>query len=81
MNDLTCRDLIAFLDEYVDGSLSDDRRAAFEQHLQQCRACRSYVATYQSAMRLSREAAASTAEDVPEDLVRAICASRLDRQS
>lgn len=76
MNDITCRELIGFLDDYVAGSLDPARLAAFEAHLNCCRACRNYLATYQAAIRLSREAAESTTEDVPEDLVRAILSTR-----
>lgn len=76
MNDLTCKELIDFLDDYVADALEPDRREAFESHLKICRGCRNYLATYRAAVRLSHDAAASTAEDAPEDLVKAILAAR-----
>lgn len=79
MNDITCRELIDFLDDYVAGSLEPARQAAFESHLGECRGCRNYLATYRAAIRLSREAAESTTDDVPNDLVKAILAARESR--
>lgn len=80
MTDITCRELIEFLDDYVAGELDRARREAFESHLRECQACRSYLATYRATMRLSAEAAHDAAqhaaERVPEDLVRAIMAAR-----
>ena len=76
MTDVTCRELIGFLDDYVAGELDAVRRESFEAHLSQCRACRSYLATYRTTIRLSAEAADAAAERVPEDLVRAIMAAQ-----
>jgi anti-sigma factor RsiW len=78
MGDLTCRELIEFLDEYVSDALNAERRATFEAHLSECRDCRNYLAAYRAAMRLSHEAAEATAEDMPDDLVRAILAARTE---
>jgi anti-sigma factor RsiW len=41
-----CRDLIAVIDDYVDGRLPADEVRALEQHLAGCEACRAYLATY-----------------------------------
>ena len=76
MTEVTCRELIEFLDDYVAGELDATRREAFESHLSECRACRSYLATYRTTIRLSAEAADAAAERVPEDLVRAIMAAQ-----
>lgn len=77
--DLTCRDLVEFLDDYVDGSLAADERRCFESHLAVCPECVSYLESYRATARLGREAwAAEDAEppDAPRALVDAILDAR-----
>jgi anti-sigma factor RsiW len=72
---MTCRKLIDFLDDYLEGSLAPEVRAAFERHLPACPACRDYLRTYQDSIALARAALCrdqAVPRDVPEDLVRAI---------
>ena len=78
MNLLTCRQLIDFLDDYVEGSQPSDVRAAFEAHLGACRSCRDYLTTYRDTIRLSQAAGDSdaTTTGAPADLVRAILKAR-----
>jgi len=78
---LTCREFTEFLADYLDGSLSETERARFEVHLGVCKACVSYLRTYQETIRLGREAcgpASATAipADVPDSLIQAILAAR-----
>lgn len=78
MNLLTCRQLIDFLDDYVEGTQPPDVRAAFEAHLGVCKACRDYLATYRDTIRLTQAAGDSdaTTSGAPADLVRAILKAR-----
>jgi hypothetical protein len=74
----TCKELIDFLDEYVDGSLPPDRSAAFDRHLAICVECTAYVGSYRKTIASAREASADPEEVVkamPEDLIRAIMKS------
>jgi anti-sigma factor RsiW len=77
---MTCRDLIGFLMEYLDGGLPAEARAAFERHLAICRDCRIYLRNYQETVRAGRAALQMSDEpvspDVPEELVRAILSAR-----
>jgi anti-sigma factor RsiW len=77
---MTCRELVEFLMDYLDGQLSEPERQCFEEHLAECRDCVAYLATYQEAIRLSKEACMAGDDtlppDVPEDLVRAVLAAR-----
>lgn len=43
---MTCRELIAILDDYLDGTLPDQLRADLEDHLANCVPCRAYLVTY-----------------------------------
>ncbi len=64
---MTCRELIAVLDDYVDGVMPEDARAELERHLVDCAPCRAYLATY----RKTREIGAAAGRiDMPEDMKR-----------
>jgi anti-sigma factor RsiW len=74
---ITCRQLIDFIVDYVDGALDETARHDFERHLQVCASCRNYLATYRETMSLTRIAVNDEpVEDVPEELVQAILARR-----
>ena len=78
---LTCKDLIAFLDDYFEGDQPAEVRSEFERHLAVCPQCRDYLKTYDATVHMARTLAscgpaAPAPADVPEDLVRAILAAR-----
>jgi len=77
---LTCRELIDFLIDYVDGALTAEEQAAFDRHLSVCPACVDYVAEYRATMQAGRAAYLDrdepVPEDVPEELVVAVLAAR-----
>lgn len=68
MDELTCREVIGFLDDYHGGALASDRRAAFDAHLQQCRHCRDYLRTYVDTIAMGRAALTDAAEQTPASL-------------
>ncbi|HEU4430914.1 MAG TPA: zf-HC2 domain-containing protein [Myxococcota bacterium] len=76
---LTCRELIEFLDDYVDQRLAAPERARFDDHLERCPACRRYLMGYQGTLRavaLAWAPDAAAPPEVPSELVAAILASR-----
>jgi anti-sigma factor RsiW len=77
--DLTCRELVDFL-MALDDELPDPERRAFDAHLAVCEDCVSYLRSYEATVRLERRAfeapEAPVPDDVPEELVAAILASR-----
>lgn len=77
---LTCQQLIEFLSDYLDGSLSLTQRAAFDMHLALCRDCRSYLHNFKTTIAAGKQAFAVPDEvvpaNVPEDLVQAILKAR-----
>jgi anti-sigma factor RsiW len=78
MNTLTCREVLDFLSEYVDGALPAATAAVFEEHLAICPDCRAYLDNFRATLRASKTAYASQdAPEVPEELVQAILASRV----
>jgi anti-sigma factor RsiW len=80
---ITCRELIDFLYLYLENELPADRRREFERHLGVCDPCREYIRQYGESIRLGRAAFADpeqpAEEATPEELVRAILASRARR--
>ncbi len=81
---MTCREFIDFLSEYLEGELPEASRAAFEAHLAACVDCSNYLKSYRKTIAMGRLAFGRSDEPlpggVPEDLVKAILASR-PRQS
>jgi anti-sigma factor RsiW len=76
---LSCRELLDFLAAYLDGELPPSVRLGFEAHLGVCPDCVAYLDGYRETIRLERDAhgvAEEACGEMPEDLVRAIVASR-----
>jgi len=77
--DLTCRELLEFLSDYLDGALPPERQAEFERHLAVCPACVSYIQSYRETIRLAKGAYGADGDAparAPEELIRAILAAR-----
>lgn len=71
--EITCRQLIDFIADYVDGELDDAARVVFEHHLTICRSCRAYLETYRRTMSIvATMARDEPCTDLPEDLIRTI---------
>ncbi len=77
---MTCKELIGFLMDYVDGELPPDEQGRFERHLGLCTDCTAYVASYRETVRLGkmicRPGRDELPPDIPEDLVQAILEAR-----
>ena len=41
--EMTCRELVEVITEYLEGTLADPERARFEEHLGDCRSCATYL--------------------------------------
>lgn len=75
---MTCRDVIEFLIDYLDGELPREEQLLFQQHLDICPPCVAYVQTYEQTIILSRSAMHGSEDlpEAPEELIQAILASR-----
>ena len=78
---MTCRELIDFIMEYLDGELPQEQRSVFEEHLKLCPPCLEYLESYKETVRLGKECL--TCEDdaplpdgVPDRLLEAIRKAR-----
>jgi anti-sigma factor RsiW len=77
---ITCRELIEFLNLYLEGELPSERVAEFERHLSVCASCVNYLATYRETIALGKAACEDldgpVGADVPEELVAGILSAR-----
>lgn len=77
---ITCRQVVDFIMDYLNGDLAPEQRREFDRHMAVCPSCVVYLKTYQETIRLGRAALQDTdepvGEKVPEDLVQAILAAR-----
>lgn len=74
--ELSCREFVEFLDDYVEGTLDPERRAVFDRHLTICPDCTNYLDSYRKTIELGRMAlrgeGATPPGPVPESLLQAI---------
>jgi hypothetical protein len=68
-SDLTCRDAVELVTDYLERTLSADDRVRFEQHLLVCAACSRYVDQHRVVARLAQELAIDELGGRREELV------------
>ena len=78
---LTCRAFERFVLDYHEGKLSGRQRSVFAFHMRICPRCRVHFESYVRAIELgqklfARDDEALVPEDVPEELIKAILATR-----
>lgn len=76
---MTCRELYAFLDDFLDGVLDALTRQTFERHLDRCSSCRKYLASYRTTIAVAHDAECADAParaEAPEALMLAILHAR-----
>jgi anti-sigma factor RsiW len=77
---VTCREFADFMVDYFSGELPADARAVFERHLGLCQNCEKYLTSYRESVALGKRAfdddTAVIPRSVPDDLVKAILATR-----
>ena len=77
MPNLTCRDGVEMLMDYLEGTLEVPAREAIEVHVSKCPRCVAFIESYRRTPRILR---AATAEALPADLalsLRRFLAARL----
>lgn len=78
---IPCEEVITFLWAYLGGELPPEKVAEFDRHLAVCPSCVNYIESYKKTVELSRgalqpEGGGFEAEEMPEDLMRAVLAAR-----
>jgi len=51
--DLTCREMVELMNDYLEGALAEGERARFEAHLSICDPCTIYLAQVRETIRLA----------------------------
>ena len=51
--ELTCQEVVELVSDYLEGALSPQDRARFEQHLSACDGCTNYVEQMRETLRLT----------------------------
>jgi predicted anti-sigma-YlaC factor YlaD len=69
---ITCRELIGFIADYLDGALTEIETEDFQRHLSVCPSCRAYLETYRKTLRAEQSLRDDEPSDAPEELVQAI---------
>jgi len=70
--EMPCQELVELITAYLDRSLSDVDRVRFEEHLQSCRHCRTYLEQMRQTIRaLGRLPETSIPEKAKAELVAA----------
>ncbi|HET6949401.1 MAG TPA: zf-HC2 domain-containing protein [Acidimicrobiales bacterium] len=66
--DLSCRELVASVTDYLDGALPDDRRALVDAHLATCEGCRHVLAQWREVVRLGGRLGEAEVGEVAPDV-------------
>jgi anti-sigma factor RsiW len=53
VRELSCREIVELVTEYLEGAMEDDLRVAFEAHLAKCEGCAHYLEQIEAAIRLA----------------------------
>ena len=77
MADITCREFVEFLDDYLAAALPEAERSAFGAHLAACPSCVAYMKTYQASIRLGKAVLSGPdlPAEVPQELLQAVLAA------
>lgn len=78
---MTCRELIEFLGDFIEGALPAAQHERFAAHLAECPDCVAYLRSFRTAIELARACAPvddrpDPPDQVPEALVAAIVKAR-----
>lgn len=79
---LSCNEIVELVTEYLEGTLSANDRARFEEHLQSCEPCRIYLEQMRQTIRaLGRLPAESISEHAKQVLLQAFRNWKKNRQA
>ena len=56
--ELTCRELVELVTDYLEGALTPEERARVDDHLDACAGCRAYLAQMEATLRVVQGTAA-----------------------
>lgn len=78
-DELTCRELVEMVTDYLEGALSPRERARFEAHLAECEGCRDYLDQMRRTITLLRRPDADSIAPAKRERLLALFRSLQDR--
>lgn len=66
-DDLTCRELVELVSDYLEESLSDDENTLFEAHIAGCDGCSTYVEQIRQTIRVAGRVTEDSIEPAARD--------------
>ncbi len=72
---ITCKQLISFIADYLEGALDAETLHEFERHLAVCPSCVAYLASYRETILVAKTAANPPmvlVDEAPEELIAGI---------
>jgi len=66
-DDLNCNELVELVTDYLEGSLSEEDRRRFDEHLGSCGGCTNYVEQFRETIRLTGKLRADDLEPEARD--------------
>lgn len=80
-HDISCKQLVDLVTDYLEESLSDEARADFEYHLAECGYCHAYFQQMRVTVNLTHQHAANEPQPpAPEDLLNIFRKWKQERQ-
>ena len=70
-HDLSCREVVELVTDYLEGALDDEERTRFEVHLVFCSGCERYLEQMRGTIAAVGGAAPVEEADVPDELLEA----------
>jgi anti-sigma factor RsiW len=77
---LNCQQLVDFCLDFLDGSLPEEERRMFQDHLGHCGDCVTFFRTYERTPEVSREAFALQMPSSVKETVRSYLRARYERE-
>lgn len=72
-HEISCKELVDLVADYMEETLSEEARAQFEQHLSECGYCTNYVQQIKLTVRLTKQMteaeAADTDQHTPDEVL------------
>jgi predicted anti-sigma-YlaC factor YlaD len=76
---MTCREMIEFLSDYLDGTLPQPAQTVFDRHVHHCSDCMDFLVSYKRSIKMARDSLTvepcRLPEAIPDDLCAAIMKS------
>ena len=71
-NQITCREMVELMSDYLDGTLDDVVRGRFEEHLATCEGCTNALDQLRAALRVTGSLREEPIQDERRELLRSV---------